>query len=109
MFKKISTLFLAAVIFTTASSVSVFANTISNDEAQKTVQTETRRESFLKKENNPNQNEKENLNSYNKQKKQGQRFSTSTKILIGVGIVAVIGVVIFAANRKVEPFKNGVL
>lgn len=109
MFRKFTTLFLAIVIFTTASSVSVFAKAGSGDEAPKTVKTETLRGTFLSKENKSDQNEKENLNSYNKQKKQGQKFSTSTKILIGVGIVAVIGVVIFAANRKVEPFKNGVL
>ena len=109
MFKKITTLFLAAVIFTTASSISVFAKNISNDEPQKKVQTENRRETFLKKENKANFDEKENLNSYNKQKQKRNKFSTSTKILIGVGIVAVIGVVIFAANSKVEPFKNGVL
>jgi hypothetical protein len=51
-------------------------------------------------------NEKSTLEAYEKQKAAGKKFSTTTKVLIGVGIAAaVVGVVIFAASRdKIRTF-----
>ena len=112
MFKKITTLFLAVIIFTTASSVNIFGQTKTADETQAILKnsepnSEPKNDklqlAFLRKENSPTAAElveKETMRSYQKQKSQGQKFSTSTKILIGIGIAAaVIGVVFF---RQVE-------
>jgi hypothetical protein len=115
MLKKIVTLGLMVSILSIASSVGVDAQSKMSDENQTIsntggTQNEKLRDSFAKKENKPNFDQKETLADYRKQKSQGQKFSTGTKILIGVGITAaVLGIVIFAASRdKVEPFKNGV-
>jgi hypothetical protein len=44
--------------------------------------------------------EKDNLAAYERQKAKGNKFSTTTKVLIGVGIAAaVVGIVVFAASR----------
>lgn len=117
MFKKIIVLTLLVSIFSAASSVSVYAQATLNDDETQTVgvdrdsQTEETPRKFVKKEKDSIFQEKEGLAAYQKQKAQGKRFSTGTKILIGVGVAAaVIGVVVFLASRdKVEPFKNGVL
>jgi cell division protein FtsL len=113
MFKKITTLFLAVVIFTTASSVGVFGQTKSADENQTVSQkiepkNEKLRDAFLKKDNSPSAaelDEKETMASYQKQKKQGQKFSTATKIIIGVGAVAaavlIIGLIRYGQNEQV--------
>ncbi|HRH40061.1 MAG TPA: hypothetical protein PKY82_00345 [Pyrinomonadaceae bacterium] len=112
MFKKITILTLLVSIFSIASSANIFAQTKMSDENQPvSINPEPRRETFLKKEVQPNFEQKETMADYKKQKAQGSKFSTGTKVLIGVGIAAaVLGVVIFAASRdKIEPFKNGVL
>ena len=114
MFKKITTLFLAMIIFATASSVSVFGQAKLSDENNAVSQNaeaknDKLKESLAKMDNQsatPNFDKKETMADYKKLKSQGQKFSTSTKILIGVGIaVAVVGVVVFAASRdKVRTF-----
>lgn len=50
--------------------------------------------------------EKETMASYQKSKTAGKKFSTKTKILIGVGIAAAVtGIIIFAASRdKIRTF-----
>jgi hypothetical protein len=50
--------------------------------------------------------EKNTLAAYERQKAAGKKFSTTTKVLIGVGIAAaVIGIVVFAASRdKINTF-----
>lgn len=50
--------------------------------------------------------EKSTLADYQKQKAADKKFSTTTKVLIGVGVAAaVIGIVILAASRdKIETF-----
>jgi hypothetical protein len=113
MFKKITTLFLAVAIFTTASSIPIFGQTKLADENQTVSQkiepqNEKFREAFLKKDHTPSATElveKETMKSYLKQKKQGQKFSTSTKIIIGVGVVAaavlIIGLVRYGQNEQV--------
>jgi Flp pilus assembly protein TadB len=113
MFKKITTLFLAVVIFTIASSISIFGQAKLADENQTVSQkvepkNEKLRNAFLKKENVPSAaelSEKETMASYQKQKKQGQKFSTATKIIIGVGAVAaavfIIGLVRYGNNEQV--------
>jgi hypothetical protein len=116
MFRKIITASLLVSIFTLASGPNVFAQAKLSDDnrpVSQTVETkpEKLRDAFAKKETAPKFDEKDNLAAHQKQKSQAQKFSTGTKILIGVGIAAaVIGVVVFAASRdKIEPFRNGVL
>ncbi|HEX8279423.1 MAG TPA: hypothetical protein VF540_12040 [Segetibacter sp.] len=70
------------------------------------------KEQFYKKLATTNSNsdliksEKDTLAAYEKQKAAGKKFSTTSKVLIGVGIAAaVIGIVVFAASRdKIETF-----
>lgn len=116
MFRKIITLALLVSVFSIASSASVYAQAKMSDEnlplsVSNEIKNEKIREIFLKKDNQPDLEKKETMADYRKQKAQAGNFSTSTKILIGVGIAAaVVGVVVFAASRsKIEPFKNGVL
>lgn len=115
MFKKITTLFLAMMIFTTALSLSVSGQSNLSDENQTVSQNaeakknDKLREALAKKDNQsstPNFDKRETMADYQNQKKQGQKFSTSTKVLIGVGItVAVVGVVVFVASRdKINTF-----
>lgn len=67
---------------------------------------------FYKKINSNNssfdfaKSEKSTLSDYEKQKAVGKKFSTTTKVLIGVGIAAaVVGIVVFAASRdKIRTF-----
>jgi cell division protein FtsL len=113
MFKKITTLFLAVMIFTTASSLTTFGQTKLSDEnqtvSQKTELTnEKLRETFLKKDNastSADFAEKETMKSYLNRKKQGQKFSKSTKIIIAVGAVAaavlIISLVTYGRNEQV--------
>jgi flagellar basal body-associated protein FliL len=115
VFKKITTLFLAMMIFTTALSLSVSGQSNLSDENQAVSQNaeakknDKLREALAKKDNQsstPNFDKRETMADYQNQKKQGQKFSTSTKVLIGVGItVAVVGVVVFVASRdKINTF-----
>jgi Flp pilus assembly protein TadB len=111
MFKRLTILFLAIAIFTTASSISAFGNTKSVDETKNISQkAETKndkvRETFLKKESQPNYNAKDNMATYQKQKAQKSMFSTKTKIMIGVGIAAAIIVVVLVANDGFKEAAN---
>ena len=98
MFKKITTLLLAMMIFATASSVSVFGQVTRSDENQTVSQNaepknDKLQEALAKIDNQSataSFNKKETMAEYNKQKAQGQKFSKSTKILIGVGIVTAV-------------------
>ncbi len=113
MFKKITTLFLAVMIFTTASSVSIFGQTKSADENQTVSQKiepqdQKFREAFLKKDSVTSAAElveKETMKSHLKQKKQGQKFSTASKIIIVVGAVAaavlIVSLVRYGKNEQV--------
>lgn len=113
MFKKFITLSLLISIFSIASSINVFAQAKLSDETKTVSQNnETKsdnlREVLLKKENKTavSFDDKDNLANHQKQKSQGKRFSTGTKILIGVGIAAAaMGVLVFAASRdKIRTF-----
>jgi hypothetical protein len=116
MFRKIIATSLLVSIFTLASGSNVFGQIKLSDESRPVspapvAQNEKLRDAFTKKKYQSDFSEPDNLAAHQKQKSQGQKFSTGTKILIGVAIVAVVaGIVVFAASRdKVEPFKNGVL
>lgn len=95
MFKKIISVGLLVTILGIVSSANVFAQAKLSDENQtisinKEVKNEKVRESFLKKEDKPNYEQKETMADYKKQKAQGKKFTTGTKVLIGVGIGAAI-------------------
>jgi len=95
MFKKIISVGLLVTILGIASSANVFAQAKLSDENQtisinKEAKNEKVQESFLKKEAKQNYEQKETMADYRKQKAQGKKFSTQTKVLIGVGIGAAI-------------------
>lgn len=114
MLKKILSVCLLAFIFSAVSGVNVFARSINGDEKTPVVKKETPAEKedlksvFSAKNNSSNQigKEKSTLAEYERNKAQGRKFSTTTKVLIGVGIAAaVIGIVVFAASRdKIRTF-----
>jgi hypothetical protein len=87
-------------------------NDVSRNEESKDVSKSAAKADFYKKlaRNNVSSNiiesEKNTLAAYERQKAEGKKFSTTTKVLIGVGIAAaVIGIVVFAASRdKIETF-----
>lgn len=95
MFKKIISIGLLVVTLSIASSGNVFAQAKLSDENQpilinKEVKNEKVKDSFLKKEAKPNFEKEETMADYRKQKAQGKKFSTQTKVLIGVGVGAAI-------------------
>ena len=111
MMKKILSVCLLAFIFSAVSGVNVFARSINGDEKTPVVvkETATGREDlktvFSAKNDSSNEigKEKNTLAEYEKSKAQGRKFSTTTKVLIGVGIAAVvIGVVVIAASKGAE-------
>ncbi|HEX8636806.1 MAG TPA: hypothetical protein VF692_01990 [Pyrinomonadaceae bacterium] len=114
MLRKILSVCLLAFIFSAVSGVNVFARSINGDEKTLVVKKETQagkedlKSVFSAKNDSSNQigKEKNTLAEYERNKAQGRKFSTTTKILIGVGIAAaVIGVVVFAASRdKIRTF-----
>ena len=113
MFKKILSMCLAVMIFTVASSVNTFAQSAAVNENQPTVQEKEAPKSDLlsairAQENSEKLNisNKSTLAEYERGKRQSKGFSTTTKILIGVGIAAgVIAIVAIAASRdKVRTF-----
>ena len=114
MLRKILSACLLAFIFSDVSGVDVFARNINGDEktpvAVKKMPAgkEDLKSVFSAKNDSSNEigKEKNTLAEYEKSKAQGRKFSTTTKVLIGVGIAAaVIGVVVFAASRdKIRTF-----
>lgn len=112
MFKKIVTFVLAVMIFTIASNVSVFANSNGANENQAAAKQE-KKSADLKalvrsqeKSGGLNISNKSTLAEYERAKRQSKGMSTTTKVLIGVGIAAaVVGIVVFAASRdKIRTF-----
>ena len=118
MFRKTLLATLAFSIFCLGTNANVFAQARSF-ENNRAIGVEISEASSVQKASNPDlkkalfekkdssvYKEKNNLAEYEKQKAQGKKFSTTTKILIGVGIAAgVIGIVVFAASRdKIETF-----
>jgi len=115
MFKKIISLALLVSIFSIASSLSVFAQAslseapaIMQNKSDEKKSDDLRAVIWKKEERSSASNfdEKDSLTTYQKQKSQGKRFSTGTKILIGVAIAAgLTGIFYFAASRdKIKPF-----
>jgi hypothetical protein len=114
MLKKILSMGLAVMILTIASGINVLAQSSNVTENQVAVKQETSDsasdlKSLVKAQNNSaglNFYHKSTLAEYERNKQQGKKFSTTTKVLIGVGIAAaVIGVVVFAASRdKIRTF-----
>jgi hypothetical protein len=113
MLQKVLSMSLAVMILATASSVSVFANANGGGEkttaaAEKPVEKiDLKTAVKLKKDSVDLDNaSKSTLADYRRAQKQGSKFSTTTKILIGVGIAAaVVGIVVFAASRdKIRTF-----
>ena len=111
MFKKIITVFLTAMIFTVASGVNVFAQTGKIDENQTVAKQEIKTEgsdlkSLVKAQPDSTElkvSNKSTLADYQKAKQQGSKFSTTTKVLIGVGIAAaVVGVIFVVARRDLK-------
>jgi hypothetical protein len=109
MLKKILSMSLAAAILVTASSVGVFARANGDEEktkpaeksaAKKDLKTVVKASESSATLENPN---KSTLADYRRAQKQGNKFSTTTKVLIGVGIaVAVIGIVVLAARNDLR-------
>lgn len=87
-------------------------NVVSRNEENKDASKSAAKADFYKKlaRNNVSPNiiegEKNTLAAYERQKAEGKKFSTTTKVLIGVGIAAaVVGIVVFAASRdKIKTF-----
>jgi CHASE3 domain sensor protein len=106
--KKLLSAFLAFMILTVASSANVFAR--ANNDNEKTnatnqeKQIEKRDTSSIWKTKHDSVNstftKKDTLAEYERTKAQGKKFSTTTKVLIGVGIAAVvIGIIVYAADK----------
>lgn len=123
MIQSVITFLIAVIIFIAASSINLHAQApIANAAEDKpvTVEDTTKSKSFTEIENEKRARffkeleqgirltapEKSTLDSYEQAKKSGKKFSTTTKVLIGVGIAAaVVGVVVFAASRdKIKTF-----
>lgn len=116
MLRKILAASLAVFIFTAVSGVNVFARAFDgeNEKNTATVKEEKKIEkkdfskNFKIKNDSANDLEKADYSraEYERQKAQGKKFSTTTKVLIGVGVAAaVIGIVVFAASSdKIRTF-----
>ena len=114
MLNKLISMCLAVTIFTVASSVNVFTQTAAVDENPPVVVQEKEApksdlQSAVRAQNNSdklNISNKSTLAEYERQKKQSKGMSTTTKVLIGVGIAAgVLAIVAFAASRdKIRTF-----
>ena len=111
MFKKIITVFLTAMIFTVASGINTFAQTNKIDENQTVAKQGAKTDSadlksLVKARTGSNEvkiSNKSTLADYQKAKQQSSKFSTTTKVLIGVGIaVAVVGVIFVVARRDLK-------
>ena len=96
------------MILTAASSANVFAR--ANDDNEKTVVTNREKQiekrdlsSALKTKGdsvNSNFTKKDTLAEYEKTKAQGRKFSTTTKVLIGVGIAAAVIAIVAVGFHK---------
>ena len=114
MLKKFLSMSLAVMIFTVASGANALAQTKTFNENQVAAKSENKDraadlKSLIKAQNNSaglDVSDKSTLAEYEKSKRQGKGFSTTTKVLIGVGIAAaVVGIVVFAASRdKIRTF-----
>jgi len=114
MLKKILSMCLAILIFTVASGVNAFAQSRALNENQTAAKQENKTgasdlKARIKAQNNSaelNISDKNTLAEYEKSKKLGNSFSTTAKVLIGVGVAAaVVGVIVFAASRdKIRTF-----
>jgi hypothetical protein len=109
MFKKIATFVLAAMFFTVASNVSVFANSNGANENRPAAKQENKsadlKALFKSREKSGalNISNKSTLAEYERAKRQSKGMSTTTKVLIGVGVaVAVIAIVAVAARNDVR-------
>jgi len=112
MLKKLLSAFLAFMILTMASSANVFARAGGGDDEKTSVtdrekpSEKTDLASALKVKSdaaNPKFTGKDTLAEYEKTKAQGRKFSTTTKVLIGVGVAAaVIAIVVIVANKGAE-------
>jgi hypothetical protein len=113
MLKKILSICLAVMILTGASSVGVFA-AANGDETSKTAAAEksagaSNLKTIVNAQTGPTtaiNPSKSTLADYQRAQRRGNKFSTKTKVLIGVGIAAaVVGIVVFAASRdKIRTF-----
>ncbi|HEY8561139.1 MAG TPA: hypothetical protein VIL74_12260 [Pyrinomonadaceae bacterium] len=114
MLKKILSMFLAVIVLTVASGASAAAQTGNINENPAISKRETEAEvndlkSLIKNQDSARDltiSNKSTLAEYERQKRQGKGLSTTTKVLIGVGIAAaVVGIVVFAASRdKIRTF-----
>ncbi len=114
MFKKILSIGLTAAVFVSASGASALAQTADPAVSQTVAVREKETagsdiKSLVNAQTSPaglEVSDKSTLAEYQKAQKQGKKFSTTTKVLIGVGITAaVIGIVVFAASRdKIRTF-----
>ena len=114
MLKKILTAFLAVMVLTVALNTSVLARANDGGDKKNGANREkTAEKADLKAviksksdSSNPEFTEKSTMAEYERAKKQGGKFSTTTKVLIGVGIAAaILTVVVVAASRdKIRTF-----
>lgn len=116
MLKKILAAGLAVFIFTAVSGVNAFALSSENEKEKSAAAVKSERKITESDFTKPQTVENASLSKieksaysrgeYEKQKAQRGKFSTTTKVLIGVGIAAaVVGIVVFAASRdKIRTF-----
>ena len=112
MLKKILSACLAVFIFTAVSGVNAFARANNGEGEQakqeKQIDKKDSENIFKTKSASADALEKSAYSraEYDRQKAQGNKFSTKTKVLIGVGIAAAaIGIFVIAASRdKIRPF-----
>ncbi len=100
MIKKfITTVILNSVLVTTAA-IGVSAQTIEVANSRVDIRTQIQAQATSQLDG------KESMRTYHEHNARGKKFSTTTKILIGVGIAAAaIGIFVFAASRdKVRTF-----
>lgn len=109
MLKKLLTGFMAFMILMVASGANVFARANGGDD-EKTSATKQEKPvkqkdlaSVIKTKNetvNSSFTKKDTLAEYERAKAQGKKFSTTTKVLIGVGVAAaVIAIIAIAASN----------
>ncbi len=114
MFKKILSLGLMTMMLTLASNAPLYAQTGSlkaNDEA---VRAEKQTAKDLKKAFEAEEkkdtlevSDKSTMAEYEKARRRGKGLSTTTKVLIGVGIAAAVVGILFVGKRDLENNLNG--
>lgn len=109
MLKKLLVTSLIVVILTVVSGVNSFAQSVNTDENQAVAKQENSAtsagdlKSAISAKSKPGEvgiTNKSTLAEYERSKRQGKGLSTTTKVLIVVGIVAAVTTVIFVAGRK---------